>query len=58
MGLCERFAILAVLSEEKAKVLKGLDEGSRLKTDAGTSDRLLKWPEIAKLSATNLTGDN
>jgi hypothetical protein len=53
MGLCERFSILAVLSEEKAKVLKELDDVSRVQTDAKTTDRLLESSEMAQLSATN-----
>jgi hypothetical protein len=55
-GLCERFSILAVLSEEKAKVLKELDEAALVKSDTKTSE-MLKWTELAKLPARE-AGDN
>jgi hypothetical protein len=58
LGLCERFSILAVLCEEKAKVLKELDEVSRTKTDAKTSGRLLEWPDLAGLFPAKQPGDN
>jgi hypothetical protein len=58
MGLCERFSILAVLSEEKAKVLRELEDVSRVQTDAKTTDQLLRWAEIVKSSAKRPMGDN
>jgi hypothetical protein len=55
-GLSERFSILAVLSEEKAKVLKELDDVALFKSDTKASE-ILKWTELAKLPVGE-AGDN
>jgi hypothetical protein len=58
MGLCERFSILAVLSEQKAKVLRELDDSSLSQSqEAQFHGKLLDWPTV-KLRTRNRSGEN
>jgi hypothetical protein len=55
MGLCERFAILAVLSEQKARVLKELEDAST--SDDSKMQAKLDSPTV-KLHARNKAHEN
>jgi hypothetical protein len=58
MGLSERFAILAVLSEQKAKVLKELEEATTSQSkDSQAKGKSLDWPAI-KLKTRNTAKEN
>ena len=58
MALSERFAILAVLSEQKAHVLKELEDLSISQSqEAQAKGRLLDWPTV-KLNTRHRTNEN
>jgi hypothetical protein len=58
MGLCERFSILAVLSEQKAKVLQELENSAVSQSkEAQSEGKLLDWPTV-KLQTRNRSGEN
>jgi len=57
MGLCERFAILAVLSEQKARVLKELEDVSASDSMDSKTQAKLDWPTV-KLRTGNKAHEN
>jgi hypothetical protein len=57
MGLCERFAILAVLSEQKARVLKELEDASTSDLMGSKMQAKLDWPTV-KLHTRNEAQEN
>ena len=57
MGLCERFAILAVLSEQKARVLKELEDVSASDSMDSKTQAKLDWPTV-ELHTRNKSHEN
>lgn len=56
MRLCERFSLLAVLSEEKAKILRELQEAALFKSkDEQVHGKLVAW---TAMKAQKVPGDN